>query len=124
MQTDFSWQMQSFPCKVSSALIGPPNSLMVPRVLLEIAGTGLAVEHSQGTSSRGGCRASSSSASAELLLLPWDFIPFPVRDFIAFPEILFPCPDLEDAAGKGQDLPNPGSAAEQGLKSASAWKIN
>lgn len=99
MQTDFSWQMQSFPCKVSSALIGPPNSLMVPRVLLEITGTGLAVEHSQGTSSRGGCRASSSSASAELLLLPWDFIPFP---------------DLEDAAGKGQDLLNPGAQQNRG----------
>lgn len=87
----------------------PQNSLMVPRVSVEIIGTGLAVEHSQGASSKGGCRSSSFSASAELLLFPCDFIPFP---------------DWEDSAGKGQDLPNPGSAARQGLKSASAWRIN
>lgn len=65
MQTDSCWQIQLFPCKVSSALMGPPNSLMVPRVNVEMIGTGLAVEHSQVASSRGGC---SFSASAESLL--------------------------------------------------------
>lgn len=68
MQTYFCWQMQLFPCKVSSALMGPPDSLMVPRVNMEIIGTDLAVEHSQVASSRGGCRFCSFSASAELLL--------------------------------------------------------
>lgn len=81
MQTDFCWQMQLFPCKVSSALMGPPNSLLVPRVKVEKIRTGLPVELSQVDSSRGGCSFCSFSASAELLLwfyfLPWDFIPFP-----------------------------------------------
>lgn len=103
MQTDFCSQMQSFPCKVSSALMGPPDSLMVP-------------SQRGNNRDRFGCGALTGrflqgrpAGSAAFL---------PLQNRCCFPVILFPDP------GRGQDLLNPGSAAGQGLKSASAWKIN
>lgn len=105
--------MQSFPCKVFPALMGSPNSLVVPRAEVEITRTGLAVGGSQLASSRAGC---SSAAALPLHNCCCGFIPFPA--------VPFPSPDWEDAPGKGQDLLNCGSAAGQGLNPASARSRN